>query len=138
SGPWAGKVLAGAENSGLIYAIATNGFYTNYALGILTEDIDIIPANQNLFVVDINTFNAHPVPPVGKIRAAPAWVFKDMVGDLLFTEEGTSPGGPDAYLMRVHWNGTDWDVTQLFSAFEHFEHATFCPMGMSNILDVPS
>ena len=51
-GPWAGKILAGAEGLGRIYSIAPNGATAFYELGINPEDFDIVPANQNFFGVD--------------------------------------------------------------------------------------
>ncbi len=76
-GPWAGKILAGAEDQGRIYAVDPEGSEESAAagadgclaedgcfeLGIKPEDIDIIPANENFFGVDFgrpNTMGCYP------------------------------------------------------------------------------
>lgn len=59
-GPWAGKIITGAESSvdtngnyyPLIFAIDTYGVVQSFALGIGPEDFDLIPTNQDLYIVD--------------------------------------------------------------------------------------
>jgi len=115
-GPWAGKILAGAEEQTRIYVIAGIGNSTFYDLGINPEDIDIIPANENFYGVN------YPVA----LQGAPASQFASMVGDILFTQE--SPGN----LYRVHWNGTNF-VPTLEASVSQWEHVTFSPAGIKEI-----
>ena len=53
-GPWAGKIITGAESKipPLIHAIDTNGVVTTFNPGIAPEDFDLIPTNQDLYCVD--------------------------------------------------------------------------------------
>ena len=54
-GPWAGKIIAGAEGLSLVYAIDSAGTFTSFVLNglesngatrqIKPEDIDLIPAD---------------------------------------------------------------------------------------------
>ena len=79
-GPWAGKILAGAEGQGRIYSIDTAGNTAFFTLGINPEDFDIIPANQNFYGVNYPT----------TLFGAPPSEFVGMVGDFIITQE--SPG----------------------------------------------
>ena len=116
-GPWAGKILVGAENEWRFYAVDAQGRVSSYELGISPEDIDIIPARENFFGVAFAN---------NTLMGAPAAAFSGMVGDLLVTQES----GP---LFRVHWNGTAFEKTQLASVAQ-WEHVTFAPAG---IVEVP-
>ena len=54
-GPWAGKIVTGAERRlpvPFIYTIDTNGNVADFAEGIAPEDFDIIPAGQALYCND--------------------------------------------------------------------------------------
>ena len=115
-GPWAGKILAGAEGQGRIYAIATDGTVTFFQLGINPEDIDIIPANENFYGVDFAE---------GKIKGAAASEFASMVGDVLIAQEG-------GQLWHVKWNGVGFD-TEVIATVPQWEHVTFSPAGIVEI-----
>jgi hypothetical protein len=125
-GPWAGKILIGAENQGRFYTVDTVGTVTPYVLtdgvhGVVTvEDLDLIPANQNFFGVNFGTQQL--------LGAGPSQ-FATMVGDLLVTQEG--PG----YLWRVHWNNStsQFETTWLGPGWAQWEHVTFSSAGISNI-----
>jgi RHS repeat-associated protein len=115
-GPWAGKILVGAENERRFYAVDAQGHTDSYDIGISPEDIDIIPARENFFGVAFGN---------GALMGAPASTFSGMVGDLLVTQEfGT--------LFRVHWNGTEFEKTALASVAQ-WEHVTFAPAGIVEI-----
>lgn len=53
-GPWAGKIITGAESHEppLVHAISTNGQVQSFALGIHPEDFDIVRTNQDLYACD--------------------------------------------------------------------------------------
>ncbi|TSA41349.1 MAG: hypothetical protein D4R57_00715 [Verrucomicrobiales bacterium] len=131
-GPWAGKIVTGDEVNfpPLIYAIASNGVVTNYDTttftsgGILPEDFDIIPANQDLYVCD-------------QARSAVAKLsrnyFTNFVGDLLITDELSSPHS----MFIVHWNAATTNFTTVPIPFQYsdgvegmFEHVTFAPLNL--------
>jgi hypothetical protein len=114
-GPWAGKILAGAEGVGCIYAIEDDEADC-YRLGINPEDFDIIPDNENFYGVN------YPAA----LQGAPASAFDGMEGDILVTQE--SPG----QLWRVAWNGDGFD-TELLASVSQWEHVTFSPAGIVEI-----
>ncbi|MET0623972.1 MAG: DUF6531 domain-containing protein, partial [Pyrinomonadaceae bacterium] len=119
-GPWAGKILIGAEEQGRLYAVDADGVSTSYQLGINPEDIDIIPPNENFFGVDY----------AGQtLWGAPAAAFGSIVGDILVAQE--SPG----ILYRVRWNGTAFEKSQL-AQVSQWEHVTFAPAGIAEIPSV--
>ena len=116
-GPWAGKILIGAEEQGRFYTVDAQGNSAFYNIGINPEDIDIIPANENFFGVDF----------AGQtLWGASAAMFSGMTGDLLVAQE--SPG----ILYRVHWNGSAFEKTQL-AQVPQWEHVTFAPAGLAEI-----
>ena len=115
-GPWAGKILAGAEQQGLIYSIDTLGNVASYSLGINPEDFDLIPANQNFFGVNYPT----------QLLGAPPSEFAGMVGDFIITQE--SPG----ILWHVKWDGSQF-VTQNIAQVSQWEHVTFSSAGIVEI-----
>jgi hypothetical protein len=119
-GPWAGKILVGAEELDLFLTFspgAPGAAPTAYNLGIRPEDIDIIPANQNFFGVNYGA---------GQLMGAPAADFADKVGHILVAQE--SPG----VLFDVIWNGSSFAVTSLASVAQ-WEHVTFSRAGVREI-----
>jgi RHS repeat-associated protein len=120
-GPWAGKIVAGAETSGRFFTIDPAGHVENFQLGIIPEDIDLIPANENFYVVSFGT---------KELLGAPASAFAGMEGDILVTQEFPRR------LFRVRWDGTQF-VTQLLVELPfhqvNFEHATFSITGLGPI-----
>jgi hypothetical protein len=127
-GPWAGKILAGAEATDppLIHAIATNGVVSSLNLGILPEDFDIIPPNQDLYCTGFNE---------GKIYKLSRNLLTNFVGDLLITQEGTLATGTKLHV--VHWNsGTSSFVVRSIPPppnFQGFEHCTFAPVNLPSL-----
>lgn len=117
-GPWAGKIVIGAENSGRFWTVAPDGTTASFSLGIPPEDIDIIPSNENFFGVDYGG---------SRIWGAPAAMFAEMTGDLLVAQE--HPG----VLWHVRWNGTGFEKREL-ARVTQWEHVTFSPAG---IVEVP-
>jgi hypothetical protein len=126
-GPLAGKIIAGAEGVGLLYAFDTLGNVSTYNVGVNIEDIDLIPANENFFGVNFGT---------SRLLGAPASEFAPFAGDILLTQEFPSGGGTGLY--RLYWNGSSL-VTEQFtlktgSEFPgQWEHVTFAPAGIAEI-----
>lgn len=122
-GPLAGKLIAGAENQGLMYAVDPAGTVQSFALGVNIEDIDLIPAGQSFFGVNFGT---------GVLLGAPASAFAGMAGDILLTQEG--PNG-NAGIFRLRWDGASLVVTPFTAASNsapvgQWEHVTFAPVGV--------
>ena len=117
-GPWAGKILVGAEDQGRFWAIdPVTGVKQAYSVGgIQPEDIDIIPANENFYGVNYAG---------GKIMGAPASEFDGMEGDLAVAQES-------GILWRVHWNGVGFQSYNLASV-PQWEHVTFSSAGIVEI-----
>ncbi len=120
-GPWAGKILAGAEGQGRIYTIDPQGNTDFFELGIIPEDFDLIPANENFYGID---FGAQT------IWGAPASAFASVVGDILIAQE--FPG----ILWLVHWNGASFETTNIAQVTQ-WEHVTFSPAGVVEIPPTP-
>lgn len=98
-----------------IVAVAT------YDFGLADpEDIDLIPANQNLHVLNFNA----PTGAGSSILKIPKENFASFAGDVLITAE-------NAALFIVHWTGTGFVVRQLVIPAEigasQFEHVCFAP-----------
>jgi hypothetical protein len=113
-GPWAAKIVVGAEQQGNIHTVDAQGNVATFSLGISPEDIDIIPAGENFVGVDFG----------GKqLQGAPASEFAGMVGDFLIAEEG----GP---LWHVRWDpASNSFQTEQVARVEQWEHVTFAPVG---------
>jgi hypothetical protein len=116
-GPWAGHLLAGAEDQARIYAVGPGGDVAFYELGVRPEDIDLIPANENFFGVD---FGGRTIWGAGPDQ------FGDKVGDFLMTQE--FPG----ILWHVRWNGSLFEASQVAQVTQ-WEHMTFSPAGVPPI-----
>jgi fibro-slime domain-containing protein/RHS repeat-associated protein len=119
-GPWAGRILVGAQGQGTIYAIDAQGVVVSYTLGVRAEEIRLIPAHENFYGVDSTG---------GKLWGAPADAFTGMIGDVLVAQD--SPG----VLSRVHWNGTEFEVRQVAQA-AGWKQVTFAPSGIAEIAGV--
>jgi len=120
-GPWAGKILAGAKDLGLVYAIDAQGNALSYQLGINPAEIKLVPPHENFYGVDAGA---------RRLVGAPAAAFTGLIGEVLVAQE--SPG----VLSRVHWNGTEFEVSQLALATQ-WKQITFSPAGVAEIAAVP-
>jgi Calx-beta domain len=125
-GPWAGKILAGAEQQSRFHTVDAQGKVESYSFlvpgansFIQPEDIDLIPSNENFFGIHQGE---------GKIVGAPGSAFSNMVGDIAVAQE--FPGS----LYRFHWNKLYFEVTTI-AQVSAFEHVTFSKSG---IVEVPS
>jgi len=133
-GPWAGKILTGAERltPPLIYAIVDDGTAANvvsFQLGVAPEDFDIIPQGQNLYCND----------PVNNrlIWKVPSWYFEDCIGHVIVTQAGEWGDTPE--LVIFHWDPEEGRfVRKVICAPQYdanhgvetpsFEHVTFAPI----------
>jgi len=121
-GPWAGKILAGQEQSGLICSVEANGTVTTYNLGFgAPEDLRLIPSGQSLYCLDF---------PNNRMLKVPALNFAAFVGDILVVDEGR--GCALAGLYVVHWEGGWFVVRQIPIATSELEQVTFAP------IDIPA
>ncbi len=128
-GPLAGKIIAGAEEQGVLYAIDPQGIVTTFSPGVNIEDIDIVPASENFFGVNFGS---------SRILGAAASAFKSMVGDILLTQESHDGSG----LFRLYWDGTSLKTESLglstdSASASQWEHVTFSPSGIAEIAPVP-
>src|ERR1051326_1456160 len=97
-GPWAGKILTGAESefdgTTNLFAVDTNGVVARFDLGISAEDFDVIPPNQDLYCVDEHD---------GLVLKVSQTLLTNYVGDLLITQGGRAAPPPELFI--VHWDG---------------------------------
>jgi hypothetical protein len=143
-GPWAGKILTGDEDEDVLYTIDTNGTVTPYdattifPTGIGSEDFDLIPTNQDLYVCA--PASDDPNGNQGIIYKLPHAMFNPYVGDLLITQSGDSYfrydgfANPPPELFIVHWDATNAvfnarGIPLSVSGME-FEHVTFAPINL--------
>jgi len=94
-GPLAGKIIAGAEEQGLLWVISPNGTSTTINVGVTIEDIDIITPRENFFGVNYGT---------SRLLGATADNMAPMVGDILLAQEVVTAG--TSGLFRLQWDGT--------------------------------
>ena len=125
-GPWAGKIITGAESETppLVISINTNGAVTNFVMGIRPEDFDLIPTNQDLYCMGV----------VGNaVEKVPRTFFNKYVGMLLITESGDGPF-PNTLgkLHIVNWDNsvTNFVVRTILHNQGEFEHVTFAPINL--------
>ena len=92
-GPWSGKILAGAKDQSLLYAIDPQGQTSQFAAGCAATGHRLVPAQENFFAVDT----------VGrKVWGASDGAFAGIIGDILVTQQ--SPG----VIKRLRWNGVEF------------------------------
>src|SRR5215217_2057242 len=116
-GPWSGKILAGAKDQSMVYAIDALGQSSTLALDVQPQDVDLVPAQENFFAVDT----------VGrKVWGASDGAFAGIIGDILVTQQ--APG----VIQRLRWNGAQFVASPLATAAE-FKQVAFAPAGVSPI-----
>ena len=131
-GPIAGKLIAGAEDQGLLWAFAPDGTSVSYNLSVKVEDIDLISAKENYFGVNYGT---------SKLLGAAADQFKGMIGDVLLAEESVAAG--TSGLFRLKWDGTQLVAEPIplgatSAIVGQWEHVTFAPTGIVEIPPPPA
>jgi hypothetical protein len=133
-GPWAGKIITGAESSvdtngnyyPLVFSIDTNGVVNSYALAIGSEDFHLVPTNQDLYCVDESE---------SAILKIPRALLAPYVGNLLITQSGDGEdiGVVFPALYFVSWNNatTNFVITSFSHPTDYdFEHSTFAPLNL--------
>ena len=126
-GPLAGKIIAGAEGQGLLYAFDTTGAFTTYNLGVAVEDIDVIMPDENYFGVSYGTSRLLGVPDE-------AWT--TVHGDILLAQESVATGTTG--LFRIYWDGTTlsaqpFPLDPASTNVVQWEHVTFAAAGIVEI-----
>jgi len=126
-GPLAGKIIAGAEGVGLLYAFDNSGFVATYNVGVNIEDIDHITGTENFYGVNFGT---------GRLLGAPASDFAPYAGEILLTQE-TFAGGTSG-LFHLFWNGVILQAlpipaTVTTGVIGQWEHVTFSSAGIVEI-----
>lgn len=124
-GPLAAKIIAGAEEQGLMYVFDMSGLVGTYSLGVAIEDIDFVHKKENFFGINFGT---------SQLLGAPASDFANMVGDLVLAQE--SPVGSS--LFRLFWDGTTLSAQPIPLSAASFvpgqwEHVTFAGAGIQEI-----
>jgi hypothetical protein len=118
-GPWAGKIVVGAEQQAQIHAIGQDGTIEAFSIGVAPEDIEIVPAGENFFGVDFGGRT---------LWGAPASAFAGMVGDFLIPQES---GG---VLWHVWWDATSGEFqSENVAQVSQWEHVTFSSAGIDPI-----
>lgn len=133
-GDLAGKIIAGAEGGGDMYAIDVNGVVESYQnIGVAIEDIDMIVGNENFFGVNFGT---------SRLLGVEASAFANDVGKILLTQE--SVGGGTTGLFTLEWDagssGLLIEAVTLIGGgapVAQWEHVTFAPAGVVEIPSVP-
>lgn len=130
-GPWAGKIVAGAESAlpkPLIYAIADDGSAAEFEMGIEPEDFDLIPPNQHLYCAQ----PAGGPDQNGVVTKLPQSILSNNWDDLLVTQAGENPLTQNPRLFIIRWDPTNFVFfTQSFSSSNgNFEHVTFAPVSI--------
>jgi hypothetical protein len=127
-GPLAGKIIAGAEEQGLLWAFDAGGNPVSYALGVNVEDIDIVSPRENFFGVNFGN---------SRLLGAAAEDLTSMRGDILLTQENVGAG--TSGLFRIAWDGTTLSAqpVPLTTISEQptpqWEHVTLAPAGIVEI-----
>jgi hypothetical protein len=118
-GPWAGRIVAGAEDERRLYAVDAAGGVASFELGIVPEDVDLIAPGESFYGVDFGG---------RRIWTAAPSQWRSMAGDVLVAQE--APG----ILFRVRWNGrTSSFETQPLARVAKWEHVTFAPVTVATI-----
>lgn len=109
-GPWAGRILIGAEDQGRIYAVTPSGDVESFQLGLTVEDLDIVPPDASFYGVD---FQGRRIVTAGPEQWA------DKVGDMIAAEE-------NGQLWDVRWDADAGAfVKVLLARVAQWEHVTF-------------
>ena len=109
----------------MLYAIATDGSWDEYDLGVAVEDIDLANPSENFFGVNYGT--SRLVGVLGR-------ELLPMAGDIILTQEFASNSG----LFHLRWTGTDVVADVLEPAtgsatLSQWEHVTTAAAGIQEI-----
>ncbi len=126
-GPLAGKIIAGAENEGLLWAFDAQGNSMTYTLGVNVEDIDLVTPKENFFGINFGT---------SRMLGATAKNMEPMTGDILLTQENVVAG--TSGLFRLQWTGTQLEAVAIpldptSATVGQWEHVTMAGAGVGEI-----
>ncbi len=126
-GPLAGKIIAGAENEGLLWAFDASGGMTTYNLGVAIEDIDLVTPKENFFGINFGT---------SRLLGATAKNVEPLIGDIVLTQENVVAGTTG--LFRLQWTGTALAAVAIpldpaSATVGQWEHVTFAGAGVGEI-----
>ncbi len=126
-GPLSGKIIAGAEEQGLLWAFDAAGGKTTYNLGVAVEDIDLVTPRENFFGINYGT---------SRLLGTTAKNVEPLIGDILLTQENVVPG--TSGLFRLQWTGTALQALPLplgpaSAMVGQWEHVTFAGAGVGEI-----
>jgi hypothetical protein len=126
-GPLAGKIIAGAEEVGLLYVFSDDGTFVTHDIGVPIEDIDLVLPNENFFGVNFGT---------SRLLGAGEEQWDAMMGDILLTQEHITPG--TSGLFRLKWDGAAIIAQPLplgagSAEVGQWEHVTFAAAGINEI-----
>jgi hypothetical protein len=132
-GPWAGKLLVGAETlvPSAIFAIDTNGVATRWLLNIEPEDFHIIPTNMNSYGIESFTADI--------LWKSPPSALAGHAGDVLVTQEGDEGQVDDknATYFILRWDAPSqsflkWSITPPNISEGNFdlEQGVFAPLDL--------
>ena len=126
-GPLAGKIIAGAEQQGLLWSIDLAGNTQSYALGVAVEDIDLVTPKENFFGINFGT---------SRLLGATAKNVEPMIGDILLTQENVVAG--TSGLFRLQWTGAALAAVAVplgvgSATVGQWEHTTFAGAGVGEI-----
>jgi hypothetical protein len=125
-GPWASKIVIGAESKEEIIAVDANKIPVRYSIQtgpfefLRAEDFDLIPTNEHLYVTQFSDSDEGQIIKIPKDR------FTNFQGDILVTQEGDPAHGTSAALHILRWDGCGFLMRRIVHN-GHFEHATFAP-----------
>jgi hypothetical protein len=124
-GPLAGTILAGAENEGLLWAIAPDGSVRSYDVDVQIEDIDIVTPYENFFGINFGT---------SSLIGASGDQFLPIAGDILLTQESVTSVG----LYRLYFDGASIRAEELRATSDsariaQWEHVTFAGAGIQEV-----
>ncbi|MGI0022827.1 MAG: hypothetical protein ACRD9Q_08210 [Nitrososphaeraceae archaeon] len=126
-GPLSGKIIAGAEVPGLLYAFDSAGLDATYDVDVNIEDIDHITGTENFYGVNYGTSN---------LLGSPASDFAPYAGEILLTEEFHSGSG----LYHLFWDGSSLQAPEIpvepplpSLGVGQWEHVTFSSAGIVEI-----
>jgi hypothetical protein len=131
-GPLAGRILAGAEATGILWVFDADGvdpaFPAGLTLGVSVEDIDVVTPNENFFGVNFGN---------SRLLGAPASDFLSMRGDVILTQENVAAGSSGLY--RLSWDGATFTAQPVplsassAAVTPQWEHVTFAAAGIVEI-----
>lgn len=109
-GPWAGRILVGAEGQGRIYEVSRDGNVASFQLGLTVEDLDIVPPEASFYGVD---FQGRRIVTAGPEH----WT--DKIGDMVIAEE-------NGQLWDVRWDAAAAEFVKVqLARVAQWEHVTF-------------